>query len=50
MVEENDISYCFGKNVLDEIKFKLLTALWTPDEFLIYKHFKKTFKISIRMN
>jgi len=40
MVEKNDISHCIGKKVCDEMKFKLLTTPWKPDEnykFLISK-------------
>lgn len=51
MIEENDISYCFGKsNIPDEIKFKLLTDPWTPDEnykFPISKNLKKNLKFQI---
>lgn len=32
MVEDNDIGYCFSKNISYEIKFKLLIDHWTPDE------------------
>jgi len=53
IIEDNDIGYCFGKNVCDEIKFKLLTDHWSPDEnykFPITTNEKKKIKVSIRMD
>ncbi|KAL4141924.1 hypothetical protein QTP88_004470 [Uroleucon formosanum] len=50
IVEDNDIGYCFGKNVCDEIKFKLLTDHWSPDEnykFPITTHLKKNLKFQL---
>jgi hypothetical protein len=50
IVEENDIGYCFGKNVCDEIKFKLLTDHLSPDEnykFPITKNLKKNLKFQL---
>ncbi|KAL4085322.1 hypothetical protein QTP88_027181 [Uroleucon formosanum] len=50
IVEDNDIGYCFGKNVYDEIKFKLLTDHWSPDEnykFPITTHLKKNLKFQL---
>lgn len=47
IVEDNDIGYYLGKNVSDEIKFKLLTNHWAPDEnykFPITKNLKKKCK------
>ncbi|KAL4122845.1 hypothetical protein QTP88_015112 [Uroleucon formosanum] len=50
IVEDNDIGYCFGKNVCDEIKFKLLTDHWSPDKnykFPITTHLKKNLKFQL---
>ncbi|KAL5241561.1 hypothetical protein ACI65C_008971 [Semiaphis heraclei] len=50
IVEDNDIGYCFGKNVSDEIKFKLITDHWSPDEnykFLITTNLKKKLKFQL---
>ncbi|XP_008182934.1 52 kDa repressor of the inhibitor of the protein kinase-like [Acyrthosiphon pisum] len=50
IVEDNDIGYCFGKNLCDEIKFKLLTAHWSPDEnykFPITTNRKKNLKFQL---
>ncbi|KAL4154001.1 hypothetical protein QTP88_001834 [Uroleucon formosanum] len=50
IVEGNDIGYCFGKNVCDEIKFKLLTDHWSPDEnykFSITTYLQKNLKFQL---
>ncbi|XP_022177820.1 52 kDa repressor of the inhibitor of the protein kinase-like [Myzus persicae] len=50
IVEDNDIGYCFGKNVSDEIKFKLITDHWSPDEnykFPITTNLKKKLKFQL---
>jgi len=50
IVEDNDIGYYLGKNVSDEIKFKLLTDHWSPDEnykFPITTNLKKNSKFQL---
>jgi len=48
--EDNDIGYYLGKNVSDEIKFKLLSDHWSPYEnykFPITTNLKKNLKFQL---